>query len=62
MMSEINPMKGVCMVCGVTYREGEEPPSHGFCPECYRKAMDDLGNSFVGPCEPVEVVEIVDLP
>ena len=34
----------VCQYCGVMYRDGEGPESHGICPECWAEleaAEDD---------------------
>jgi hypothetical protein len=34
--------RGVCCVCGIVYREGIEPVTHGYCNEHFLEAMNQI--------------------
>lgn len=31
----------MCLLCGHTWKEGDEPATHGFCEECYAKSKGE---------------------
>ena len=36
-------MKIVCCICGRVVKEGTEPVSHTYCPECLPGFLEELG-------------------
>lgn len=55
-------MKVVCGWCGLLIRDGEEPISHGMCPQCYEAGMKrlkeqgkDLEAALPGPVNDLSV-------
>ena len=51
-MTPTEPIKAVCCVCGVTYRDGVEIDghvSHGYCPVCLDAEMQKIKNMKAKP-------------
>ena len=36
--------KAICSECGVVVREGPEPASHTWCPDCAAKVLETIEN------------------